>query len=255
MKGSEARRGVQGRKRDHGIISTNRTIHELSVTVYVHSTGVIVQSATERIPYPNRTPERPQPRCSYHSPGRGWRGNWHGHGPTPAFAPVQSAGVLWHVGHRGCDGNWHGCRAPRPPFAPLQPADVLWHVLHCRFLRFLLGLSFPRSPFRRLRAGAGRTLAEAPTFVCPTIWTSSCALEFSGSAGIGAGLQIFFAFLCFAAFVSFLRFRGFLSGPRLPPCPCIIAVEARGLATKKLARQLGAHRVVEVAYVRCALCC
>jgi len=93
VKGSEARRGVQGRKRDHGIISTNRTIHELSVTVYVHSTGVIVQSATERIPYPNRTPERPQPRCSYHSPGRGWRGNWHGHGPTPAFAPVQSAGV------------------------------------------------------------------------------------------------------------------------------------------------------------------
>ena len=66
---------------------------------------------------------------------------------------------------------------------------------------------------------------------------------------------LFFAFLCFAAFVSFLRFRGFLSGPRLPPCPCIIAVEARGLATKKLARQLGAHRVVEVAYVRCALCC
>ena len=66
---------------------------------------------------------------------------------------------------------------------------------------------------------------------------------------------LFFAFLCFAAFVSFLRFRGFLSGPRLPPCPCIIAVEARGPATKKLARQLGAHRVVEVAYVRCALCC
>ncbi len=109
VKGSEARRGVRGRKRDHGIISTNRTIHELSVTVYVHSTGVIVQSATVRIPYPNRTPERPQPRCSYHSPGRGWRGNWHGHGPTPAFAPVQSAGVLWHVGHRGCTSRCGGC--------------------------------------------------------------------------------------------------------------------------------------------------
>ena len=66
---------------------------------------------------------------------------------------------------------------------------------------------------------------------------------------------LFSAFLCFCAFVSFLRVRGRWSGPRLPPCPCIIAVEARGLATKKLARQLGAHRVVEVAYVRCALRC
>ena len=157
VKGSQAGRGVQGGKRDDSIISQNRTIHELSCTLYRRHREV---SDVTTVPCLDRTPRNNHIRGARdYSAGRGSRGNWHALPPGPTV----------------------------PGFAPLQSADVLPHVLHVRFLRFLEGLSFPRSPFARLTAGAGRALAEAPTFVCPTIWTSSCALEFSGSAGIGVG--------------------------------------------------------------------
>ena len=127
-----------------------------TVQYTLHSTGAAVQCGHATSDARMRTPQR-QDACG---------------------ARDYSAG-------RGCDGNWHGPH-PRPGFALLQPT-VLPHALHIRFFRGLA--SFPRSPCDRLCAGAGRALAEAPTFVCPTIWTSSCALEFSGSAGIGVGSQ------------------------------------------------------------------
>ena len=194
VKGSEARRGVQGRKRDHGNIFNNRTI--LSNTLYTLQEPPC-SAATSRTGHATsdartRTPQR-QDACS---------------------ARDYSAG-------RGCDGNWHGPH-PRPAFAPLQPT-VLPHVLQLRFFRGLA--SFPRSPCDRLRAGAGRALAEAPTFVCPTIWTSSCALEFSGSAGIGVGLQTGTAGALHVASCSSLSFASPLLSPSCASedsCPVLV---------------------------------
>ena len=122
VKGSQAGRGVQGGKRDDSIISQNRTIHELSCTLYRRHREV---SDVTTVPCLDRTPRNNHIRGARdYSAGRGSRGNWHALPPGPTV----------------------------PGFAPLQSADVLPHVLHLRFLRFLEGLSFPRSPFARLRA-------------------------------------------------------------------------------------------------------
>ena len=92
VKGSEARRGVQGRKRDHGNIFNNRTI--LSNTLYTLQEPPC-SAATSRTGHATsdartRTPQR-QDACGArdYSAGRGCDGNWHGPHPRPAFAPLQ----------------------------------------------------------------------------------------------------------------------------------------------------------------------
>ena len=120
VKGSQAGRGVQGGKRDDSIISQNRTIHELSCTLYRRHREV---SDVTTVPCLDRTPRNNHIRGARdYSAGRGSRGNWHTLPPGPTV----------------------------PGFAPLQSADVLPHFLHLRFLRFLEALSGPRSPLPRL---------------------------------------------------------------------------------------------------------
>jgi len=100
VKGSQAGRMVQGGKRDVSIISQNRTIHELSCTLYRRHREV--SDVTHTVPGPN-TAEQPYPRCTRllgwqrierklaYSPARTY-GTWFcavavGRRPTARLAP------------------------------------------------------------------------------------------------------------------------------------------------------------------------
>ena len=158
VKGSQAGRGVQGGKRDDSIISQNRTIHELSCTLYRRHREV--SDITHTVPGPN-TAEQPYPRCTRLL-------GWQRIERKLACSPARTYGTWFCAVAVG--------RRPTARLAPPLPS-------------LLGGIVLPTITIRSLARGAGRALAEAPTFVCPTIWTSSCALESSGSAGIGVGSQ------------------------------------------------------------------
>ena len=115
VKGSQAGRGVQGGKRDDSIISQNRTIHELSCTLYRRHREV---SDVTTVPCLDRTPRNNHIRGARdYSAGRGSRGNWHAlpPGPTvPGFAPLQSADVL----RRRCRRCLWPLAPPEPPPDP-----------------------------------------------------------------------------------------------------------------------------------------